>query len=192
MIYQTRRGYFITALGIIFSMISIGIFILNYDTNWYYPTISYILITYILGLILLMGNAFGNVTLRLINSGSSAVITESKKQKYEYTDEEIARDIEEAVQKSLEKAADDIQFDLIDTRKLHVGNAAVDSETVVKVRDPIQETHSLNQTINPGEREEWGATGIDKVSDQLAAALQEPEYQRTSFFKTIKNFFKLK
>jgi len=192
MIYQSRKGYFLSFLGLLLSICSIVIFLLNYQNNWYYPTINYILIFYISGLILLMGNAFGNATIRLINSGTEYKEKKSEKTVYEYSNEEIERDIDEAVKKSLVKAADNIEFNFVNTKKLKVGNSAFASESVVKVHDPITESHTLNQTINPGDREEWGGMGLDKVSMKLAEALDEPHMYKKSWFKGIKNFFRSK
>jgi len=186
MIYQSKKGYVFSFLGLGLVICSIILFLLNYENNWYYPIINYVLITYISGLILLMGNAFGNATVRLINSATSRDNTapvKTKTPKYEYTDEEIERDIEEAVKKSLTKAADDIQFDLVNTKTLKVGNSEFATESVVKVHDPIDESYALNQTINPGEVEEWGGTGIDKASSALAQALQDPIVQKQSWFR---------
>ena len=191
MIRQVKRGFFVIGLGLICSFASIGLFLFTYPAKWVYPTINYVLITYIIGLLLLMGNAFGNVTVWLIRMNVPMVeSSKSKKQVYEYTDAEIEKDIENAVQKSLEKAADELQFNLIDTRPLKVGNASFGSETVVKVRDDMKESYRLEQTQNPGEREEWGATGIDKASDLLANALSEKPAAKKSRFSWSSLFHK--
>jgi len=192
MIKQGKKGYAALLIGIIFSVFSIILFLLNYQKNWYYPTISYVLISYIAGLMTLMGNAFGSITVWLIRSNSPQATAKAKKIAREYSDEEIERDIENAVKKSLELAADELQFDLINTKPLKVGNAAFGSETIIKVKDDIKEAHSLEQTRNPGEREIWGGTGIDKTSDLLANALMEkPKIKRSrfkKFFSRHKNF----
>jgi len=186
LIRQKRNGYYAILIGILFSFLSIALFLFNYQNNWYYPTINYVIISYIVGLMILMGNAFGNVTLWLIRSNVSSETIKSKKILREYSDEEIERDIENAVQKSLVKAADELQFDFIDKKPLKVGNASFGSETIVKVKDDINETHTLDQTLNPGEREIWGATGVDKTSDLLAnALLEKPKIKRSKF----KDFF---
>jgi len=189
LIKQKRNGYYAITAGILFSFVSIVLFLLNYKNNWYYPIITYVIISYIFGLMILMGNAFGNVTLWLIRSNVSTETSKSKKILREYSDEEIERDIENAVQKSLVKAADELQFDFINKKPLKVGNASFGSETVVKVKDDINEIHTLDQTLNPGEREIWGATGVDKTSDLLAnALLEKPKIKRSRF----KNFFSRK
>lgn len=189
MIFQSKKGYIISLVGWILSVISIVIFLLNFESNWYYPTINYILVFYISGLILLMGNAFGNATLRLINPDVTRGGMKAEKITHEYTDEEIERDIDEAVKKSLFKAADEIEFDYVDTKKINIANMASDSESVVKVHDPMDESFKLNQTMNPGDREEWGGMGVDKVSMKLAEALEEPSYHKRSWFEIIKSFF---
>ena len=190
MIHQWKHGSKVSIFGLLFILGSLVLFLLNFQDNWYYPTISYILIFYIIGLILLMGNAFGNVTLLLISSPKEQSFGSIKETKYEYTDEEIQKDIDEAVKNSLLKAADDLQFDLIDTKKLKVGNADFGSETVVKVKDDMRESHNLNMTIHPEERENWGAPGIDKISSQLANALVESPIQKKSFFNRFVRIFK--
>lgn len=191
MIHQWKHGTRVSILGLLFIMGSLALFLMNYQNNWYYPTISYILILYILGLILLMGNAFGNVTLLLVSSPKEQSFGPVKETKFEYTEEEIEKDIDDAVKKSLLKAADEIQFDLVDTRKLKVGNADFGSESVVKVKDDMKESYTLNMTIHPEERENWGAPGIDKISSQLADALVEsPTQKKTRFINRFVRIFK--
>lgn len=190
MIRQRKSGLIISSLGLFFTICSILVFLFNYRNNWYYPTISYVLILYILGLILLMGNAFGNVTLSLISSSKTEPRPSHQKPRYEYTDEDIEHDIEEAMNKSLLKAADELQFDIVTTKKLRVGNAGHGSETIVKVKDDMKETNNLNHTIYPGERENWGAPGIDKTSSQLADVLLEKSQMKKSFLEQFMNFFK--
>lgn len=190
MIRQWKHGSFITVLGLFFILVSLVLFLLNYQQNWYYPTISYILIFYTIGLILLMGNAFGNITLFLISSPKEQAFSPINNQKYEYSDEEIAKDIEEAVQKSLLKAADELQFDLINTKQLKVGNAEFGTETIVKVKDDIKESYVLDKTIHPEERENWGAPGIDKISSQLADTLNDSPQTKKSFFQNLLNIFR--
>ncbi|MEA3458834.1 MAG: hypothetical protein U9R21_09180 [Candidatus Thermoplasmatota archaeon] len=92
--------------------------------------------------------------------------------------------------KSLLKAADELQFDLVNTKKLRVGNAEYGSENIVKVKDDMKEINNLNHTIHPGERENWGAPGIDKTSSQLADVLLEKPQMKKSFLEQFMNFFK--
>ena len=186
MVRQNKKSYYAIAFGTILTIISILLFYFNYETNWFYPIISYVLLLYLSGLILLLGNAFGNVTLWLIFNQPQAATTKEKVDMREYTDEEIAKDIDDAIKKSLQRAADEIQFNLADTKKLKVGSAAANSEFIVKVRDDMTEAHSLGQAINPGYREEWGVMGVDKASNQLAEALQHKPVKRKGFLSFFK------
>ena len=65
----------------------------NYRNNWYYPMISYILVLYITGSLILIGNLFANVILLIIDKKSEHVTYEAKPT-HLYTDEEIMKDID--------------------------------------------------------------------------------------------------
>ena len=177
MIKQKKKGYLAVSIGTIFSLSGFGMFILNYTNNWFYPTISYILFLYLSGFLILTGNAFGNVTLWLIenkNPTTSSYEPETQKSpKKTYTDEEIQRDIKEAIKKRLSAAADDLKFEIADTKKLKVSKFHRPTEKVVKVKDNIDESTKLKNTINPGSKEEWGSIGVDKASMQLSQTLTE-------------------
>lgn len=182
MLRQSKKGYLVFSFGSVFALIAIASFYFNFETNWYYPTISYILLSYLLGFLLLMGNAFGHVTLWILrkNQETETFKSTSAKAKKEYTDEEIQRDIDEAIKKSLQQAADDLQFDLSNTLPFKV-SAGTSSETITKRKDTMNETKVLGQTLNPGSKEEWGGAGVDKASTLLADALNNDSSHKKGF-----------
>lgn len=188
MLRQSKKGYFLFSIGSIFAVIAIGMFYLNYETNWFYPTISYILLSYLIGFLLLMGNAFGHVTLWILRKNQETTPQKSIEPKHTYTDEEIERDIDKAIKESMQHAADELQFNLNEGPTFKV-SAAQDTETIVKRKDTMNETRALQQTLNPGSREEWGGAGVDKASTLLADTLKTESTQKKGFFGFIQNFF---
>jgi len=183
MIKQTKKGYAIIAISIVFSAIAVFLFATNYLENFYYPLVSFIFGFYVIGFLALLGNAFANVIIWIIGN-KPTYITEEKEKPRIYTDEEIQRDIEEATKKSLEAAVADLQFELEDLPSgLVVGKAAPkDPGTVIRVKDDIDEVLSLRQTLAPGTTEKWGSLGIDKASMQLAKTMSQPKKKKKSRF----------
>lgn len=190
MIYQGKRGYVTFAIGSLFSVFAIGYFYVNYESNWFYPIISYILLSYLTGFLLLMGNAFGHVTLWILrkNQQQSFPSAESGKKVYVHTDEEIERDIDNAIRQSLKQAADELQFDLTMKPSFKVSAHAA-SETVVRRKDDMNESMVLQQTLNPGSKEKWGATGVDKASLLLADTLHAESKEKMGFLEKVHHFF---
>jgi len=190
MIKQSRRSTSIFTTGLILALIASVIFFFNYGSNWIYPIISYVLLLYIFGFLMLMGNAFGSVTVWLLRNSPIVDSTKMGTPKHEYTDEEIQRDIENAMKKSLEASAEQLHFDFVNTRNLKIGKHSLGSETVVRVKDDMNESLTLKDTINPGATEKWGSTGIDKASIQLAETLQGKPPKKHGLFS--KKFFRHK
>jgi hypothetical protein len=190
MLNQSKRGYSIFGFGTILTIFAIVYFYFNYETNWFYPIISYVLLSYLLGFLLLMGNAFGHVTLWILqkNQETSPEGLLSKAQAYYHSDEEIQRDIDNAMKQSLHKAAENLQFDLSDAPAFKVSaNAA--HEKVVRRKDTMNESMILQQTLNPGTKEKWGATGVDKASMLLADTLKTQPAQKKGFLYHFTRFF---
>ncbi|MBS3778119.1 MAG: hypothetical protein KGY50_02360 [Candidatus Thermoplasmatota archaeon] len=189
MLRQSKKGYISFLIGSLFAMIAIGMFYFSYETNWYYPTISYILLSYLVGFLLLMGNAFGHVTLWILRKNQETVPNNQHLEpKHTYTDEEIERDIDKAVKQSMQHAADELQFNLNKGPTFKV-SAAQNTESIVKRKDAMNESKALQQTLNPGFREEWGGAGVDKASTLLANTLNTESTQKKGFFHFIQNFF---
>lgn len=177
MIKQSRKGYGIVGTSTIISSIAIIIFSFNYFNNWYYPIISYVLALYIFGFLTLLGNAFANVTLWIIENrpGVEHNFMEEKTTRI-YTDEEIQRDIEKATRKSLEAAASQLEFDIFDSGDIKLGKSSPKLRGyVTRIKDDIDEVKNLQQTVNPGTTEKWGSVGIEKASMQLAEAIMQKE-----------------
>ena len=191
MLRQTRKGTLIYSIGSIFVVFAIILFYQNYETNWFYPTISYILLFYLVGFLMLMGNAFGQVTLWILRKSQQTEQPESAQIRPEYTDEQIQRDIDNAIKESIRQAAEDLQFDLSDAPSFRVSSDAA-SETIVKRKDTMNETMVLQQTLTPGAREKWGGTGIDKASLLLQDTLTTDSSHKKGFFSFFQSFFSKK
>ena len=187
MLRQSKKGYVTFSIGIIFAIIGIVLFYLNFATNWYYPMVSYILLSYLLGFLLLMGNAFGHVTLWILrkNQEFESPTGAPVKTQHEYTDEEIQRDIDEAIKQSLQHAADELQFDIKSKPSFKV-SGGIASESVVRRRDDTNESMVLQQTLNPGSTDQWGGAGIDKAASLLANTLSNDSSYKKKFFHFLR------
>jgi hypothetical protein len=181
MIRQTKKGYCVVGVSAFISSFSILIFATNYLHNWYYPIVSYVLASYVIGFLALLGNAFANVTLWIIEKNPGPMMEEERLTKI-YTDEEIQRDIEEATKKSIEIAASGLEFKVDDIGDIKLGKSSPrDCGHITRVKDDIGEIMSLRQTINPGATDKWGSIGIDKVSTQLAQTMNQKEVEKGRF-----------
>lgn len=179
MMKERVRGYLIITASALMSSAAIYLFSTNYLTNWYYPLISYILGLYVIGFLTLMGNAFANVIIWIIERRLEPSRKEEEKSRL-YTDEEIQRDIEEATRKSIEAAASELQFEI---EKMPVakrfGKAVMGARGhITRVRDDIDEAITLKQTMHPGATEKWGSIGIEKASNQLANTIMQREEEK--------------
>ena len=188
MIRQTKKGYAIVVASIVFSSLAIYLFYANYLHNFYYPLVSYIFGLYVIGFLALLGNAFASVIVWIIGNRPDYrpdYHMEGKEKPRLYTDEEIQRDIEEATQKSLEAAVDQLQFELEDLPKdILVGKSVPKTPgTIIRIKDDIDEVLSLSQTLKPGATEKWGSIGIEKVSMQLAKTLTQEKKKKGIFWR---------
>jgi hypothetical protein len=181
MIKQRKKGYVVIGVSALCSTAALLLFITNYLHNWYYPLISYVLGLYLIGFLALLGNAFGNVTLWLIEKRPEYV-TGEEKIKRTYTDEEIQRDIEEATRKSVEAAASDLVYDVDVSGNLKLGKSSPKMcGLITRVKDNIDEVTGLQQTIHPSTTDKWGSVGVDKASSQLAQAMMEKKVDKGFF-----------
>jgi hypothetical protein len=183
MIRQTKRGHAIIYTSVIFSIIASYLFYTNYLHNFYYPLVSIIFGIYILAFLGLLGNAFASVIVWII--GNKPVYqTIAKEKQHLYTDEEILKDIEEATQKSIESAVNELQFDLEDLPKdIIVGKTVPESPgTVIRVKDDIGEVINLSHTLGPIAKDKFGSVGIDKASNLLAETMSQEKKKKGSLF----------
>ena len=202
MIRQTRYGYYIVGGSAFMALLAVPIFAYNYPHDWYYPLISYLISLFVIGFLVLLGNAFANVTLWMIEGKSESVVSGEEKMKI-YTDEEIERDIEEATRKSMEAAASELEFTVADLGELTLGKAFRETRgNITRIKDDVGETKNLRMTIHPSETDKWGSIGIDKVSMQLSETMEERPVEKDRFteivegirkkLKNLVNFVKLK
>ncbi len=187
MIRQKKKGYVIVVASIVFSSLAICLFYANYLHNFYYPLVGYIFGLYVLGFLALLGNAFASVIVWIIGNRPEYQIIGKEKPQI-YTDEEIQLDIEEATQKSLETAIDQLQFELEDLPKdIIIGKTVPKSPgTIIRIKDDIDEVLSLSQTLKPGTTEKFGSIGIEKASLQLAETISQDKIKKSRFARRKK------
>ena len=190
MMHQTKYGYSIVFLSSMMSFGALVIYRVYYPSGWYYPLISYVLLSYILGFLLLIGNAFGNVILFIIGNSTGPLIekTVNPDRQKSYTDEEINKDIDDAVKRSMEIALSDLKFSDDDLKDIKFGKAYKDNPGVVtRVRDDIDEVITLKMAINPRDTEEDGSKDIDNISSQLDKfIMQEPSADNVKINKQFR------
>jgi len=179
---QTQYGYYIVGLSAFMSFIALFVFIYTYPQKWYYPLISYVVALYVSGFLVLLGNAFANVVLWMIQGKPESMIREKSEMKI-YTDEDVERDIEEATRKSIEIASGDLEFKIgDDAGKIKMGKAFHKTRgDTTRVKDDINEAKSLMKAINPGEKVKAGSAEIDTISIQLSQAMRQRTEEKGRF-----------
>jgi len=191
MMRQTKYGYGIVGGSAFMSLSALSLFVYAYPDKWYYPFISYVFSLFVAGFLVLMGNAFANVTLKMIGNRFESVVGKEEKAEVKiYTDEEIERDIEEATRKSVEAAVNKLDFTMSDAKDLTLGASCTEVRgSIVRVKDDIDEARILRITRNPIETDKWGSIGIDKVSMQLSSALEnQPPIEKDRLVEITKDF----
>ena len=171
MMRQTRYGYHIVGASAFASLFAILMFIYNYPQKWYYPFINYVIVLYIVGFLVLVGNAFANVVLWMIESKPGAIAR--KEAGKIYTDEEIERDLEEATRKSIEISASELKFKEPPVEDVRFGRAFRETRgTTIRFKDNVDEATSLMKTISHSERIKSGSAEIDSASKNLVDILR--------------------
>jgi predicted membrane protein len=191
MIKQMKKGYIIVFTSAVFSSIAILLMYINYFNNFYYPLISYIFILYVIGFLVLLGNAFASVIIWIIGNKPDYQIKKEEKSRL-YTDEEIQRDIDEATKKSIEYAVNELKIEIEKTTDNIVLGKSFSSKpgNIIRVRDNIGEVLNLKKTLTPSETDKWGSIGIDKVSKQLAKTITHEKKKKNIFMRIKEWFFK--
>lgn len=191
MIKQMKKGYIIVFTSAVFSSIAILLMYINYFHNFYYPLISYIFILYVIGFLVLLGNAFASVIIWIIGNKPDYQIKKEEKSRL-YTDEEIQRDIDEATKKSIEYAVNELQIEIDKTPDNIVLGKSFSSKpgNIIRIKDNIGEVLNLKKTLTPSETDKWGSIGIDKVSKQLAKTITHEKKKKNIFMRFKEWFFK--
>lgn len=181
MIRQAKYGRYVVGISTFASLLAVLVFTITYSDSWYYPLVSYVLILYIIGFLVLLGNVFTTVIISKIESKSESTVRRDKEIKT-YTDEDIDQDIEEATRKSITSAASELKFKIGDTKRVRRGKAFYETRGIIRrIKDDIDEVKSLRKTKNPGGKEKWGSIGIDKASTQLGETLRKKSVKKWRF-----------
>ncbi|RZN13513.1 MAG: hypothetical protein EF812_07490 [Methanosarcinales archaeon] len=171
MMRQTRYGYHLIGAGTFASLFALLVFTYNYPQKWYYPLINYVLALYVVGLLVLVGNAFANVVLWMIEGKPDTVMRREVQRIY--TDEEIERDIEDATRKSIELSASELIFKEPYAKDVKYGKIFHEKRgTTTRIKDNLDEVTSLVKTVNPGERIKSGSAEIEGASKNLLDILR--------------------
>ncbi len=132
---------YITILGI--SLCSVGLveFVTYYPQNWKYPYVTYVVISYAVGLALLVGNSFANAVLNLIE-GKPVI---SKKE--ELTEEDIEREVERVISESMDEIVKlseaGLKFKDVSTEGFRPSKAFFERKDVVVLKDNVREAEIL-------------------------------------------------
>lgn len=178
MMRQTRYGYYLVGASAFASLFAILLFTYNFPQEWYYPFINYVIVLYIVGFLVLVGNAFANVVLWMIESKPGAIAR--KEAEKIYTDEEIERDIEDATRKSIELSASELTFKDPSMEDVRLGRVFNETRgTTTRFKDDLSEVTSLMDTISPGERIKSGSAEIESASKNLADILKTGTVERS-------------
>ena len=178
MMRQTRYGYYLVGASAFASLFAILLFTYNFPQEWYYPFINYVIVLYIVGFLVLVGNAFANVVLWMIESKPGAIAR--KEAEKIYTDEEIERDIEDATRKSIELSASELTFKDPPMEDVRLGRVFNETRgTTTRFKDDLSEVTSLMDTISPGERIKSGSAEIESASKNLADILKTGTVERS-------------
>ena len=178
MMRQTRYGYYLVGASAFASLFAILLFTYNFPQEWYYPFINYVIVLYIVGFLVLVGNAFANVVLWMIESKPGAIAR--KEAGKIYTDEEIERDIEDATRKSIELSASELTFKDPSMEDVRLGRVFNETRgTTTRFKDDLSEVTSLMDTISPGERIKSGSAEIESASKNLADILKTGTVERS-------------
>jgi len=178
MMRQTRYGYYLVGASAFASLFAILLFTYNFPQEWYYPFINYVIVLYIVGFLVLVGNAFANVVLWMIESKPDAIAR--KEAGKIYTDEEIERDIEDATRKSIELSASELTFKDPSMEDVRLGRVFNETRgTTTRFKDDLSEVTSLMNTISPGERIKSGSAEIESASKNLADILKTGTVERS-------------
>lgn len=171
MMRQTRYGYYLVGASAFASLFAILMFAYNFPQEWYYPFINYVIVLYVVGFMVLVGNAFANVVLWMIEIKPEAIAR--KEAEKIYTDEEIERDIDEATRKSIELSANELTFKEPSTEDVRLGRAFRETRgTTARFKDDLGEVTRLMNTISPGDRIKSGSAEIESASKNLADVLK--------------------
>ena len=186
MLRQSKKGYTLIVASFVFFLLAVYLFFTNYIDNFYYPLVGYIFGLYVLAFLSLLGNAFASVMVWIIGNKPVYQMNVTEKP-HLYTDEEIQRDIEEATQKSIETAVEQLQFELEKLPKdIIVGKTVPESPgTIIRIKDDIDEVVSLSRTLGPAATEKFGNVGIEKASLRLAETISKEKKGRFARHKEM-------
>ena len=172
MMKQTRYGYHITGLGIFLAIVALAIFTSIYPQGWFYPTVSYVLAMYVIGILALLGNGFANVVLWIISSKSETTTKSAQENYTVHNDESIKRDLEEAVQSSIQQSSSELKFKDQNVGNVRLGKAFRESRgKTTRVKDDINEADKLKRTTS-GDKVKSGSAEVEKISTQLREAME--------------------
>lgn len=170
---QIRYGYPIVGASFCASLLALIIFAYLYPHEWYYPQINYVLTLYTIGTLALFGNIFANAILWLIKNKSVTVSRDRRATKV-YTDAEIARDLDEALKKTMAISSSRLNFKTEDAADIRFGNAFHERPgTITRVKDDLHETDRLLSVTNPKITLKASSSEVEDASLLLSETLKK-------------------
>jgi hypothetical protein len=188
-----RRPYglysnWVMITGFLFSILGVGSFAMTYASNWVYPTVSYVSFAYASGICLLSGNAFGNAVLKLIEERSVQLHENAA---CHYTIEDIEKEVEETLNKSLSDGSRFSAFNLDikedETVFVHGKTLKESPQDRIEIKDSIREVESLQSAING--KVKVNDYAIDLTTKMLSATMKQQTEEQN---KKMSNKLKMK
>lgn len=157
----------ITMAGAILALIGLALGAVNYPENWFYPTISYVVLTYIAGVVLLLGNSFANAVLNVME-GRPVTTRE------EIPEEAIERDIERELSRVIESSHESVaEFRDVDTSDIKLESAFSEPKCkgeITELEDELSEHPTLRKAETGSV--ELPDNDIGRVSKSLKGVLE--------------------
>lgn len=188
-----RRPYglysnWVMIFGFVFSILGVWSFARTYGGNWVYPTVTYVSFAYAAGICLLSGNAFGNAVIKLIEERSVQLREMAASL---YTAEDIEREVEETLNKSLSDGSRFSVFNLDikeeETVFVHGKTLKESPQDRVEMTDSISEVESLQSAING--KVKVNDYAIDLTTKMLSATMKQHTEEQN---KKMSNKLKMK
>ncbi|MFP3908310.1 MAG: DUF7139 domain-containing protein [Halobacteriota archaeon] len=164
---KQRSVYTSYVIPVAFALCTAGAakFALDYPQEWAYPNITYIILLYAGGATVLVANSFANAVLNLIEGKPVSI-----KEEIQYTDEDIEREVDRAIEESTRRILDfsesGLKFRDVNMQGFRPSRAFTERETT-RVKDGVDEVKLL-QNVESG-RVEVEDAELEEVSNLLRA-----------------------
>nr|WP_048086574.1 hypothetical protein [Ferroglobus placidus] len=167
---RIQYSSYVVISGLLLCIFGLLEFIFFFPQNWRYPYVSYVVFPYVIGSALLIGNAFANSILNLIE-GKPVIETK------QLTEEEIEREVEKVISESMDKivklSESDLKFKDIKIDGFKPSRSFFERKEIVVEKDDIEEAEILKRIIT--NKVEVEDREIDENSKLLRETMREKE-----------------